>query len=242
MRAVAVIPARMDSERVPGKVLVDVDGEPLVVHVWRRAKAARTIDEAYVATDSQQIASAVQAAGGAVLWTEGSYQCGTDRVAHAVRDVVADIVVNVQADCAYLEPHIVDQTVAALIDSELDVATPIAAFPSDRDPADVSVVKVVVSEQNRAIYFSRRPIPHDGPWKQHIGVYGFKREALMRFAAWPPGTLECSERLEQLRILENGDSIVAVHVEASGISVDCPEDLARLSSLSHDSQTNHSRL
>ena len=242
MRVVAVIPARMDSKRVPGKVLVDVNGEPLVVHVWRRAKAARLIDEAFVATDSQQIASAVRDAGGTVLWTEGAFQCGTDRVAHAVRELAADIVVNVQADCAYLDPQIVDQTVVALMNPGVEIATPVADFPSDRDPIDASIVKTVVSEQSRAIYFSRLPIPHGGPWKQHIGIYGFKREALSRFASWTPSALECSERLEQLRILENGGSIFAVHVEASGISVDCPEDLTRLSSLSPDSPKNHSRL
>jgi len=197
MRAVAVIPARMGSKRVPGKVMVDVRGEPLVVHVWRRAKASPMLDEVFVATDSEPVAQAVRDAGGQVIWTDGDYTCGTDRVAAAMKEISADVLLNVQSDCAFLETSTLDSVVCAFDDPTVRFVTAVAEFPDDRDPADPSIVKAVVGERGQALYFSRRPIPMKGPWLQHIGVYGFRRPALRQFFEWGPSKLERSEQLEQ---------------------------------------------
>ena len=242
MRAVAVIPARMGSTRVPGKVMTDVRGEPLVVHVWRRAMAASMISEVWVATDSEAVAQAVRAVGGRVIWTEDHYTCGTERVAATLNGISADIILNVQSDCAFIEPSTLDRVVDAFNDPERRFVTAVAAFPEERDPAETSIVKAVVGERGQALYFSRRPIPTGGPWLQHIGVYGFRRAALRQFVEWGPSKLEHSEQLEQLRILENGESIFTVMVEKAGLSIDTPDDLVRLSTTSIDSPSNTPRL
>jgi 3-deoxy-manno-octulosonate cytidylyltransferase (CMP-KDO synthetase) len=233
MRAVAVIPARMGSKRLPGKALADVHGSPLVVHVLDRVSRVAGLDEVYVATDSSEITAVVEAAGAKVIQTPGAFATGTDRVAAAMRGLDADVVINVQVDNGDLDPMVVEAVLSAFLDPDVQFATAVAPFPGDRDPADPSIVKAVVDRAGRAITFSRAPIPHRGPWLQHIGVYGFRRGALQQFAAWGRGGLE------QLRILEHGAAIQTVHVAHAGFGIDTQADLDRLLSSFSDSSPNN---
>ncbi len=233
MRAVAVIPARMGSKRLPGKVLADVGGEPLVVHVWRGLQLAQTLDAVFVATDDAVVAEVIEAVGGRVLRTTGAHRCGTDRVAEAVASIEAEIVVNVQADCAQLDPCVVDRIVSLLRAGEASVVTPVTDISDDAVVASTDCVKAVVDSAGRGIYFSRARVPHGGPWLKHVGVYGFRRETLEAFGASAPTPLELAEDLEQLRLIEHGVTIQTILIDAPGISVDTSCDLRRL-------QTSHS--
>lgn len=218
----------MGSKRFPGKVLSLVDGVPLVVHVWRRVRAATSLDAVYVATDDDAVADAIAQVGGEVLRTTGVHRCGTDRVAEAVKSIDAEVVINVQADCAHLDVAIIDEIVEQLGEHEHAVVTPVSPLTDAELVASPDCVKAVVDRRGRGVYFSRAPVPHNGPWFKHVGVYGFRREALEAFAALGPSPLELTEDLEQLRLIENGLAIQTILTDASGISVDSPSDLQRL--------------
>ncbi len=228
MRAVAVIPARMGSTRYPGKVLVEINGRPMIGCVWERAMAATLVDRVVVATDSDEIEAAVRRMGGEVIRTTGTFDTGTDRVASVLDGLNADLVVNVQADNPDIDPATIDGVIQCFDDPAVEVATPVSPFPEALDPRDSSKVKVVLSEDGRAIYFSRAPVPFGGPWLLHIGVYGFRPKLLKQFAAWGRGRIEGSEQLEQLRLLEHGVSIHTVMVQQAAVGVDTPADLERL--------------
>lgn len=211
-----MIPARYGSSRLPGKALADLGGSPMVVHVWRRARMA--LEHVVVATDDPRIAEAVRAAGGLAVMT-GEAPNGTARVAAAA--VEADVIVNVQGDEPFVDPaHIL--AVGRAVDDAHPIAT--AAAPL-ADPADPARVKVVTDARGRALYFSRAPIPHGGPWRLHVGLYAFAREVLERVVRLPPSALELSERLEQLRWLEAGYPIQVVDVDRAEGGIDTPADL-----------------
>jgi 3-deoxy-manno-octulosonate cytidylyltransferase (CMP-KDO synthetase) len=226
-RAVAIIPARHDARRLPGKPLVDIEGLPMVVRVMRRVEEARSIGRVIVATDDVRIAKAVREHGGEVCLTSPEHRSGTDRVAEAARILAldADVIVNVQGDEPLLEPTTIDSLVAAMVGG-VDVAT--CCTPLDGDAADPNRVKVVRGAGGRALYFSRMPVPHGGPYLLHLGLYAFTPPALQAFTALAPTALEKSERLEQLRLLDHGWKIHLVHVASHAISVDTPEDLAQV--------------
>lgn len=205
----------------------------MVVHVLERVRRARRVGRVLVATDDERIASAVRAAGGEALLTPSDLQAGSDRVALAAAGLEAEIVLNVQGDEPLVEPDTIDAVVGALDEPGADVATAMAPL----DPAEIGAtarVKVVTDPAGRALYFSRAPIPHGGPWWVHVGMYAFRRAALERFAALPPSALERSERLEQLRLLEDGAIIRVVAVPRPAPSVDTPEDLLRVRSILGD--------
>ena len=225
MRAVAIIPARMGSNRFPGKVLADVQGQPLVAHVWSRVKAAASISDVLVATDCDEVASVIESIGGTVVRTEGDYPSGSDRVAAVARSVSADVVVNVQADNGEINPSTIDAVVQQFTRDEVQVATPVPEYPQHFKRDDRSKVKAVVDAEGRATRFTRREAP-DG--LLHLGVYGFRPSVLQRYASWQPGEWELEEQLEQLRLLENGVSIHTVVVDDSTIGVDTPADLTQL--------------
>ena len=227
MRAVAVIPARMGSTRCPGKVLAEINGRPMVSCVWEQAMAATLVDRVVVATDSDEIETAIRRMGGEVIRTKGTFDSGSDRVASVLDGLDADLVINVQADNPDIDPATIDAVVRSFDDPTIQVATPVAPFPEALDPRDPSKVKVVVSEDGRAMYFSRLAVPFGGPWLLHIGVYGFRPALLRQFAGWGRGSIEGAEQLEQLRLLEHGVSIHAVVVEQATVGVDTPADLER---------------
>ena len=228
-----LIPARMASTRLPGKPLADIAGEPMIVHVWRRAREAN-LGPVWVATDSPEIAAAVEKAGGRATITRGNHASGTDRIHEALREADpaghAGIVVNVQGDEPTLNPADLVAAAALLSDRSVDIATLAAEIVETHERDDPNVVKVVGSpvgpQRLRALYFTRATAPAgDGPLYHHIGLYAFRRAALERFVTLPPSPLERRERLEQLRALEAGMRIDAAIVASVPLGVDTPADL-----------------
>lgn len=222
----AVIPARYDSGRLPGKALADIGGRPMVVRVWERVCAAEGVDRVAVATDDDRIAAVVTSAGGEVLRT-GRCASGTERVAAAVRGLRGlALVVNVQGDEPLIDPRTIT-VVAQAAASGPRAAITTAAAPLPGDPGDPARVKVVTDRAGRALYFSRTPIPTRGPWLLHCGIYAFTPPTLRRLTRLPPSALEESEGLEQLRWLDAGWRLQVVPVPVPHPSVDTPADLDR---------------
>jgi 3-deoxy-manno-octulosonate cytidylyltransferase (CMP-KDO synthetase) len=236
-RVVAVIPARYDSTRFPGKPLVPIAGKPMLQYVWERAARAGAVQKVLVATDDLRIAEAVSAWGGEALMTRREHRSGTERVAEVAARLEAAILVNVQCDEPLIDPGAIDVAVQALLaDSAVRVATLCTPLRAGEEAMDPNVVKVALDFQSDALYFSRAPIP----WVRdagtvsapvhfkHIGLYVYRREALLEFPTLPPGELERVEQLEQLRWLENGCKIRVVETDYDAISVDVPADVARV--------------
>jgi 3-deoxy-manno-octulosonate cytidylyltransferase (CMP-KDO synthetase) len=230
-----LIPARMASTRLPGKPLLDIAGEPMIVHVMRRAQAAR-VGEVVVATDSEVIAACVEKAGGRAVMTRADHASGSDRIFEAL-DVIdpqrrSSIIVNVQADLPTLAAADVAAAIAPLADAAVDIATLAVEITRAQERGDPNVVKLVGTpvgkNRLRALYFTRASAPAgEGPLYHHIGLYAFRRAALARFVALPPSPLEQREKLEQLRALEAGMRIDATIVESMPLGVDTPADLER---------------
>lgn len=230
-----LIPARLAATRLPHKPLAEIAGEPMIVHVWRRAVEAG-IGPVAVATDARAIAEAVERAGGRAVMTRSDHLSGSDRIHEAVEaldpDGRHDVVVNVQGDLPTIDPRAIAAAILPLADPAVDIATLAAVIvrPEERD--EPNVVKVVGSEiapgRLRALYFTRATAPYgDGPLHHHIGLYAYRRRALARFVALPPSGLERRERLEQLRALEAGMRIDAVVVDDVPLGVDTPHELER---------------
>lgn len=233
-RALAVIPARWASVRFPGKALAEVAGKPLIRHVWERARGLASVERVLVATDDARIAAAVRAFGGEVRFTRADHPSGTDRVAEAVRDEEAELIVNLQGDEPTFDTRAVDELVRLMAD---DPAIPMGtlAHPirDDAEHRDPNATKVVLDRAGFALYFSRAPVPyrrhpgHAVPLR-HIGIYVFRRDFLARFASLSPTPLERTETLEQLRALEHGARIRVLVTPHPSIGVDTPADLERL--------------
>ncbi len=232
---IVLIPARIGSTRLPGKPLADIAGEPMIVHVMRRAQAAN-VGPVVIATDSEAIAACVEKAGGRALMTRADHASGSDRIFEALATADpqdrARIIVNVQGDLPTLSPSDLTAALAPLADPAVDIGT-LAAEISDADErTNPNVVKVVGSpvaaNRLRALYFTRATAPSgEGPLYHHIGLYAYRRAALARFVALPPSPLERRERLEQLRALEAGMRVDVGIVESVPLGVDTPEDLER---------------
>lgn len=226
-----VIPARARSSRFPLKMLADLHGKPLVQHVWEAAVQSSRLSRVVVATDFDQIADAVRGFGGAVEMTSEDFQSGTDRVAWVAAQTDAEIVVNLQGDEPLLPPSAIDRLVEALeADPRADMATLVVRKTDRADLENLNVVKAVVSRAGNALYFSRQPLVSDadGLYFKHIGIYAYRKDALLQFCAWPCSNLEKAERLEQLRALENGLRIRAVEIDSDTIAVDVPSDIDRV--------------
>ena len=211
----------------------------MIEHVYRRAAQARGIGQVIVATDDERIARAVERFGGAVAMTAASHASGTDRIAEVARTLDCDVVVNVQGDLPLLEPDMLAELVAPLLADAALVMSTLCMRAAAGEYTNPNVVKVVVDGNGDALYFSRAPIPHfrtpppgDSPYARpalkHIGLYGFRRDFLLRFAALPPTPLEQAESLEQLRALEHGFRIRTVETLYTSLEVDTPEDLERV--------------
>ena len=229
-----LIPARMASTRLPGKPLADIAGEPMIVHVLRRAQAAK-LGPVVVATDDESIATAVEKSGGRAIMTRADHASGSDRIFEALGVVDPErrvrIVINVQGDLPTLEPSLLKAALTPLADPAVDIATLAAAILKDEERTNPNVVKVVGSQvapfRLHALYFTRATAPAgEGPLYHHIGLYAYRRAALERFVKLPPSPLELREKLEQLRALEAGMRIDAAIVDTAPLGVDTPEDLA----------------
>jgi 3-deoxy-manno-octulosonate cytidylyltransferase (CMP-KDO synthetase) len=243
-RVVAVIPARYASSRLPGKPLADIAGKPMIQHVVERARAARLVDDVIVATDDERISAAVRAFGGNVVMTPVDCRSGSDRIALVARDLpAAEIIVNIQGDEPVIPPAMIDEAIAPLVqDAGLQAGTLVARLKTVNELLDPNTVKVTLDRRGRCLYFSRSPIPFGRditpaelvaryPVYRHIGVYVYRRDFLLRYAAMEQTALEQAEKLEQLRILEHGYSIHAALTTHESIAVDTTADLQRVRDL-----------
>ena len=240
LHVVIVIPARFGSTRFPGKPLVLLAGKPMIQHVYERAKMAGQSGRVIVATDDERIVKAVETFGGAARMTRTDHRTGTERVAEVAAHEAGDVFVNVQGDEPLLDPVAVDTAVTALLEEPAAaIATVATPIKTPADIMDPNVVKTVLDFDSNGIYFSRAPIPwvRDTGSKiqvrhlKHLGLYVFQRDALLEYPTLPQGELERIEQLEQLRWLENGWKIRVAEVEHDAVSVDVPEDVARVEKL-----------
>ncbi|HLI11997.1 MAG TPA: 3-deoxy-manno-octulosonate cytidylyltransferase [Alphaproteobacteria bacterium] len=233
---IVMIPARLAATRLPNKVLAEIAGEPMIVHVWRRAVAA-DIGPVVVAASDPEIAEAIEKVGGRAVLTRPDHPSGSDRIFEALERVDPagrhDAVVNVQGDVPSIDPAVIRAVFTPLADPDVDIASVVVVITRKEDRSDPNMVKAVVgfppgAVVGRALYFSRATVPGgDGPLYHHIGLYAYRRVALARFVRLPPGILERRERLEQLRALEAGMRIDVALVDTVPPDVNTPADLAR---------------
>ena len=238
-KTVAIIPARYSSTRFPGKPLADIAGKPMIQHVWERAKQTPSIDQIFVATDDERILDTVRNFGGEAVLTSTEHETGTDRIVEVAEGISCGWVLNIQGDEPMILPEDVDRMIKQTkIRKGTKAATLIYKITDHAQLNDPNVVKVTVNLNNMALYFSRSLIPyqrsgqskHSRIWR-HLGVYLFQRDFLMEYSQWPRSNLEKSEQLEQLRILENGESLLCVDAENEGERVDVPQDLVYVEDL-----------
>ncbi|MEP6819643.1 MAG: 3-deoxy-manno-octulosonate cytidylyltransferase [bacterium] len=252
-KAVAIIPARYDSVRLPGKALLEIAGKPMICWVVERALAAANVARAIVATDDGRIVDAVKAAGHEAVMTRADHRSGTDRIAEVATSLAdADIIVNVQGDEPLISPVTIERAVEAIAEAGSDAPGIVTTWEPIESAADVlnpDIVKVVVDDRERAIYFSRSPVPYPRDaarrhgslqaailkepallttFRKHTGLYVYRREVLLAFADWPQSDLERLESLEQLRALEHGVKIKAIKAITPSIGVDTVDDLERV--------------
>ena len=242
MKILGVIPARYASTRFPGKPLALIAGRPLIQHVVERCKAARLLQEVIVATDDPRIRD-VAGKFCRVEMTSPDHPSGTDRIAEVVQGATADAAVNIQGDEPLIDPTVIDAVARALANAEMSTAAAPLRDASEYD--NPNVVKVVVNAVDRALYFSRRTIPYvrDAasrsvteqlaafPFLKHLGIYGYRRETLLRLVKFPVSPLERAEKLEQLRAIEQGIEVAVVRVDYEAVGVDSPGDVARVEQL-----------
>ena len=232
LKTAAVIPARYDSSRFPGKALVDILGKAMIVRVYQAVEKCEQIDEVYVATDDERIKKVVKAAGGRVIMTSDQHQSGTDRIAEAAAQIEADLIVNVQGDEPLIEAQSITQALKPFSqENNLQMSTLKRKIDSEAAQSP-DLVKVVTDHDDYALYFSRSPIPYyrdtkikDQQYYQHIGLYVYRRDFLLKFAGMERTALEKAESLEQLRALENGYQIKVLETKAKLIGVDRKEDV-----------------
>jgi len=228
LRTVAIIPARIESSRLPRKALADICGMPMIVHVFKRCLLAESLDDVYVATDSPEIRKEVEKHGGKVIMTSPAHETGTDRIAEAAESLDADIIVNVQGDEALVNPAYIDKVVSALHeDQDINVGILVNPFTKRNSTSDI---KVVLNQYGDVMYLSRSDIPSDArvdnpSLLKAYHIVPFRKHFLLEYASWEKGELEQIELNEYLRILERGHRIRAVRVESDAVSVDTEEDL-----------------
>ena len=236
MKTQVVIPARLQSTRLPRKVLADIHGKPLIQHVWERVRAAQMVDDVFIAVDDDTVQAVAQGFGAQVLMTDPACQSGTERIASVLDQLDADFIINVQGDEPLIQTTLIDALVTRWQADPVDLVTPIFRMTDVDDLFSSHVVKVVRGYDDRILYFSRQAVPHlrDVPEQEwlaqqaywgHIGVYGYRRQVLANYDQLPASPLEASEKLEQLRFLEAGYQFLAVETDYRPIAVDVAEDL-----------------
>lgn len=234
MKVIGVIPARWASVRFNGKVLADINGKPMIQHVWERAKQSSLLDDVYIACDDDRVFDAAQDFGARAVMTSVDHPSGTDRIAEACQHSDADVIVNIQGDEPLIDPGVIDSLVKVMIDdASCSMATVIKRITDKADISNPNVVKVVIDQKGWALYFSRAVIPFDRENKdfesvtyfKHLGLYAYKKDFLSTLTALPESCLERIEKLEQLRVLEAGYKIKTVETTNDSVSVDTEEDL-----------------
>ena len=235
MKVIAMIPARYGATRFPAKLMQDLCGKPVIVHTYQRVKNTQLFDEVYVVTDDDRIEKAISEVGGRVIRSKKEHNSGSDRLAEASQDLPVDIIVNVQGDEPFTNKENLEKVIdifAKDVDKTVDVASLMEVITEPEEIANPNNVKVVVNRQNEALYFSRSVIPYQradvgAPYYKHIGIYAYRKAALQRFTELPPSLLEETEKLEQLRYLENGYKIRLALTNIPTIGIDTPDDLEK---------------
>ena len=233
MKKIAVIPARFAATRFPGKLMQRIGDKTIIRMVYENVQAMSLFDDVLVVTDNDQIVEEIKAIGGSVKKSSQEHPSGSDRIAEAIMDMDVDVIVNVQGDEPFVDISPLEKLLTAISEPNVVVASVMQKLGMDEDINNPNFVKVVCDKNNNALYFSRSPIPYKRnlqsslPIYKHVGVYAFKKNALLAFTKWPMGFLEQTEMLEQLRYLENGVSIKMVETSTSSIGIDTPEDLEK---------------
>jgi 3-deoxy-D-manno-octulosonate cytidylyltransferase len=235
MKVIAMIPARYGATRFPAKLMQDLCGKPVIVHTYQRVKDTQLFDEVYVVTDDDRIEKAISEVGGRVIRSKKEHNSGSDRLAEASQDLPVDIIVNVQGDEPFTNKENLEKVIdifAKDVDKTVDVASLMEVITEPEEIANPNNVKVVVNRQNEALYFSRSVIPYQRadvgvPYYKHIGIYAYRKAALQRFTELLPSVLEETEKLEQLRYLENGYKIRLALTNIPTIGIDTPDDLEK---------------
>lgn len=247
MKIVVVIPARLQSSRLPEKAIADIAGKPMVVHVFERALQAKGVDAVYIATDSQKIVDTVMPFTKQVVMTSASHESGTDRIAEAIESIACDAVINVQGDEPLIEPELITQMALTLKQGH-EMVSAMHRIMLSQELQSPNVVKVVTNLNDEALYFSRSIIPHHrDDWEsllkhhekipeplrfyKHIGIYGYTKRFLQQYCSWEQSYLEKLEKLEQLRVLEHGETIKMIETSYESIGVDTLEDLEQVRAL-----------
>ena len=239
MKKVIVIPARLDSSRLPKKILLDLKGKTVIQRVYEQCLKVNNIDGVYIATDSSEIEEVCRSFTNHIILTKSSHQSGTDRIGEAVAGIDCDIIVNVQGDEPFIDPNLIEELVHSFDDDQVSMASAMSKIENIKDLQDPNVVKVVLDTQNNAIYFSRAPIPYPRDHQEiirsneelkkynffrHIGIYGYQKDFLAKYIKMDQTKLEKLEKLEQLRVIENGFKIKMIEVASSPTGIDTQED------------------
>lgn len=236
MKTIGVIPARFASTRFPAKVLAPIAGQPMIYHVWQKAKACQQLDDVLIACDHDDVYRVAQGFGAKVVMTNPNHPSGTDRIAEAVNNLDVELIVNIQGDEPFIEPATIDALAALLKqDSQCQMGTVIKPITDESEFQNPNVVKCVVDDKGYALYFSRSPIPYNRNsvrpaglvQYKHLGLYAYRKTFLMQYKDWPKGILESTEQLEQLRVLERGYKIKTTSTQYESIAVDTPDDLQK---------------
>jgi 3-deoxy-manno-octulosonate cytidylyltransferase (CMP-KDO synthetase) len=234
---IGVVPARLDSTRLPRKILADLNGKPLVAHVMERALQSKTLDKVILAIDSEETSEALSQFDFEMTMTSSTHVSGTDRIAEVVKEIPdAEIIVNIQGDEPLIEPDVIDALVRTFEDNDVNISTVVSSKLTVSDLLNPNVVKAIVDEKKNAIEFKRNIFDLEiGGVYRHIGLYGFKRESLFYFTMLDPSTREMDSNLEQLRALDNGMKIRAAVTSYESFSVDTQSDLDKVSRIMESS-------
>jgi len=241
MKTVVIIPARLNSTRLPNKVLLDLKGKTVVQRVYEQCLKAKNIDEVYIATDSEDVQLSCELFTNNIIMTDVAHQSGTDRIAQAVKDIDCDAIINVQGDEPFIEPLLIEELATTLQDTDTIMASAMHRIEKTDDLKNNNVVKVTIDKNNDALYFSRSIIPHHrDEWEtllhhhktipeplkfyRHLGIYAYKKDFLLMYSSMEQSYLEKLEKLEQLRVLENGYKIKMIKTDYNSIGIDTKED------------------
>ncbi|MBC7874556.1 MAG: 3-deoxy-manno-octulosonate cytidylyltransferase [Ferruginibacter sp.] len=237
MKKIAMIPARYAATRFPGKLMQLLGDKPVIRHTYDATIATGLFDEVIVVTDSEIIFTEINAAGGNAVMSKFEHESGSDRIAEAVADMVVDLIVNVQGDTPFIKKDPLQKLLQQFDDSSVQVASLMQVLSKQVEIEDPNFVKVAVDNKMNSLFFSRSVIPYPREkdvgaiYYEHIGVYAFRKQALMSFTNWPVSILEAAEKIECLRYLENGVPLRMVVVDYMGVEIDTPEDLEKAARL-----------
>jgi 3-deoxy-manno-octulosonate cytidylyltransferase (CMP-KDO synthetase) len=251
MKVIVVIPARLNSTRLPNKVLLDLKGKTVIQRVYEQCKKVKNIDEVYIASDSIKVKESCKSFTNNIIMTDDTHGSGTDRIAQAVENINCDVVINVQGDEPFIEPSLIENIVNSFVNTDTTMASALHKIKYIEDLKNNNVVKVTIDKNNNALYFSRSIIPHHrDEWEslldhhetipeplkfyRHLGIYGYTKKFLIKYSKMEPTYLERLEKLEQLRVLENGHKIKMIETEYNSIGIDTQEDYKKALELLSD--------